>query len=173
MDIFKDIKGFEREYQVDEKGNIYSLKYGKKRILKPYKDKDGYLHVILCKDGKRKQFLVHRLVAEAFIENTDNLPQVNHKNEDKTDNRACNLEWCDCKYNINYGTNIKRSSEKRKNNTKQSKSVAQYTLDGTLIGIYPSTNETGRQGFNQGNVAACCNGRHKQAYGYLWKWADC
>lgn len=102
-EIWKDIKGFEGLYQVSSYGNVRSY-YRGGRILKPKKDKDGYLEVCLRKNNKSKYFKIHRLVAFVFIENTDNLPQVNHIDENKMNNNINNLEWCDCYYNINYGT---------------------------------------------------------------------
>lgn len=173
---WRDIPEYFGLYQVSNLGRVRSLGNGnsnnsKERLLKQCKDKDGYLKVYLCKDGKQKNFLVHRLVAIAFLPNPDNLPIINHKNEDKTDNRVENLEWCTAKYNTNYGTCRKRMSKARTNG-KRSKPVAQYTLDGTLIGIYPSASEAARQGFNQGNVDYCCRGKYKTSGGYIWKWAD-
>lgn len=91
LDFWKDIAGFEGLYQVSNVGQIKSLKSNK--ILKPAPDKDGYLLVNLHKDGKQKTFKVHRLVAAAFLPNEDELPQVDHINNDKTDNRVCNLQW--------------------------------------------------------------------------------
>lgn len=164
---YKNIKGYEGDYQADEEGNMYSLKYGKRRLLKPIKDTNGYLKVCLYKDGKGKMFLVHRLVAEAFLPNPENLPMINHKNEIKDDNRVSNLEFCDCKYNLEYNDGQKRRAEKR------SKPVNQYTKEGLLIGSYPSTMEAQRQtGFKQGGISQCCRGERKQMYGYLWKWAE-
>lgn len=118
----KRISDFEC-YYVDEEGNIFSEKSGK--FLKPSKDKNGYLLVILCKNGKQFCKKVHRLVAEAFIPNPEGKPQVNHKDEDKTNNRVwvnedgsidydkSNLEWCTCKENVNYGTAMKRAVQTR------------------------------------------------------------
>lgn len=102
---WRDIKGFEELYQVSSMGRIKSLERKdclgrtiRERILKPRTDRYGYLFVDLCNgSGKPKAFKVHRLVCQAFHENLDNKPQVNHLNEDKKDNRACNLEWCTCK----------------------------------------------------------------------------
>lgn len=110
----KDIKGFEGEYQISTTGDVYSLKFGKRRLMKLSKNTKGYLMVHLCKDGKQKTFLVHRLVAEAFLPNSENLPEINHKNEDKTDNRVSNLEFCDRKYNNNYGSRNKKISNSLK-----------------------------------------------------------
>ena len=117
--IWKDIKEYEGLYQINEKGEVKSLpkKAGrsqrKAKILKTYTDKDGYIKVILCKNNKTRFLSVHRLLAEAFIPNPLNLPQINHKDENKKNNDLNNLEWCDCKYNINYGTRTKRAMETR------------------------------------------------------------
>ena len=158
---WRDIKGYEGLYQVSSEGRIKSLKWNKERILKPSMDKDGYLLVTLCAGGKPKTLKVHRLVCEAFHENPDNKPQVNHINEDKADNRACNLEWCTCKQNVNHGSR----------NERVSKPVGQYSLDGKLIKLWPSTMEVQRQtGFSQGNISQVANGKYKQAYGCIWKY---
>lgn len=110
-EIWKDVIGYEGLYQVSNIGNVKSLdrvvRYG--RTLKgkektKFEEKDGYLVVALCKNGKAKHIKVHRLVATAFIENPFNLPEVNHKDENKKNNHFDNLEWCTTKHNINYGT---------------------------------------------------------------------
>lgn len=108
---WKDIKGYEGIYQISNMGRVKSLsngKYKKEKIRKYRKDKDGYLQLNLHKNNVMTTFKVHRLVAEAFIPNPHNLPQVNHKDEDKTNNRVDNLEWCTVEYNNNYGTRNKR-----------------------------------------------------------------
>jgi hypothetical protein len=182
-------------YAVSNFGRVKSLGNGKtwkgEHILKQGNSTRGYLQVCLYKDGKPNMLQVHRLVAMAFIPNPDNLPQVNHKNEDKTDNRVENLEFCDSKYNNNYGTCRKRSAEKHKGlkhseearkkmseahkgvlNTKISKNVVQLTKDGILIASYPSTHEVQRQtGYNHSNICDCCNGKRKSAYGYIWRYS--
>lgn len=162
-EIWKDISGYEG-YQVSDLGRVKSLNYrrtGKERVLVGCKDKDGYLRVDLCKDGREKKCKVHRLVAKAFIPNPEGLPQVNHKDECKTNNVLSNLEWCDAKYNVNYGTRTGRTS----------KTVYQYTLDGLLVKSYPSANEAKRRtGYNQGLISACCNGKLKHAYGFIWSY---
>ena len=166
-EIWKPIKGYEGLYEVSNLGRVKSIRFGKERILKPGTDKRGYLHVVLSKNNKQKTHKVHRLVMEAFIPNTDNLPCVNHKDEDKTNNVDTNLEWCDAKYNQNYGTRIERIAEKL------SKTVLQYDLEGNFIREWKSSAECGRNGFNQGAVAACCRGERQQAYGYKWVYKKC
>lgn len=166
MEQWRDIDGFEGLYQVSDEGRIKSLKFGKERILKGGHDKDGYSIFILCKEGKHKAKKVHRLVAEAFLANPNNLPQVNHKDEDKTNNHVENLEWCDSKYNTNYGTSIQRAHEK------QSKHVCQIDpITGEVIRKWESTMECGRNGFTQSAIVNCCNGLRKTHKGYIWKYA--
>ena len=118
MEIWKNIVGYEGKYQISNLGRVKSLKdrYGyRERILKPSTNKRGYKKVVLVKVGeKRKTFLVHRLVAEAFIPNPNNYSEVNHKDENPSNNNVDNLEWCTRKYNINYGTAIERATEKKK-----------------------------------------------------------
>ena len=169
MEIFKDIKGYEN-YQVSNLGNVKSLgndKTRKEKILKPNKLKNNYLQVVLCKEGKRKYHLIHRLVAEAFIPNHNNLPQLNHLDEDKTNNTISNLEWCTAKYNNNYGTRNKRVAESNINNPKRSKQV--LCLETGVV--YPSTHQVERQlGFAQGYISNACNGKLKTAYGFHWQY---
>lgn len=105
------IEGFEGRYEVDALGNVYSLIHGIK--LKPNDSKCPYYHVHLMKSGKRYAKKIHRLVAEAFIPNPDNLPQVNHKDENKHNNNVDNLEWCTALYNTRYGTGIERAKANR------------------------------------------------------------
>lgn len=153
-EIWKNIQGY-TNYQISNMGNVKSLKFGKERILKPIKNKYGYLTVILYKQGKLKNHYVHRLVAEAFIENHNNYEEVNHKDEDKTNNAVENLEFCDRKYNINYGTRTEKCSKP--------------VLCIETNKIYPSLNEIKRQtGFAKSNISNACNGKLKQAYGYHW-----
>ena len=111
MEEWKDIKGYEGLYQISNKGRVKSL-YNKGKILTPGKDKDGYSIVSLYKNKIKKTNKVHRLVAQAFLSNPDNLPQVNHKDENKLNNCVENLEWCSVEYNINYGTRNERTRKK-------------------------------------------------------------
>lgn len=171
MEEWKDIEGYEGLYQISNYGRVKSLKYGKEKILKGGKVSSGYLQVGLCKDGKLVRKYIHRLVAEAFIPNPNNYEQVNHKDEDKSSNIVLNLEWCDSKYNNNYGTRNQRSAEKQINDPKRSKKVDQIDkVSGEVIRKWESTMECDRNGFNQGAVAACCNGLRKTHKGYIWRY---
>ena len=169
-------------YQVSNFGQILSLNYnktGKPKLLKPGKNKQGYPTVILVKDGKKKTCRVHRLVAETFIPNPDNLPQVNHKiegdegktmnfvffNEDGTiDKERTTIEWVTAKENTNYGTRNERSAKTK------SKPVLQFTLDGILVKEWSSTRDCGRNGFVQSNVSRCCRGEKKSHKGFIFKY---
>lgn len=114
---WKDIFGYDGMYQVSDLGRVRSLKFGKTRVLRAKKEKNGYLRLNLLKYGKRKYFLVHRLVAQAFIPNNDDEKnEINHRNEIKSDNRASNLEWCDRRYNNTYNDLYwrRKSSVRRK-----------------------------------------------------------
>lgn len=165
------IKGYEN-YEVTSTGEVVNIKTG--RVLKPQK-RNGYLRVELSKNGKRKNFLIHRLVAEAFIPNPDNLPCINHKDEDKTNNTVSNLEYCTYEYNINYGTRNKRVSKKLTGvyNTKNNKTVLQLRMDGSLVRVWPSTIEVQRQlGYSHGNINQCCRGKRHSAYGFKWCYTD-
>ena len=159
-EYWKPVVGYEGLYMVSNWGRVKSIKFGKERILKPVTNSSGYLLVGLYKNNIEKKYSVHRLVAEAFIPNPYNLPQVNHRDENKLNNNVDNLEWCTNEYNINYGTRTERYS----------KPVLQYTLDGEFVGEWPSARECGRNGFNQGSVSACCRGELKTHKGYIWKY---
>lgn len=98
--IWKPIIGYENLYKINNYGEVLSLRSNK--ILKPNNNGIGYFIIQLCKNGKRKNYLIHRLVAEHFLDNPNNLPEVNHKDEDKSNNFVNNLEWCEHKYNMNY-----------------------------------------------------------------------
>ena len=177
FELWKDVKSFEGLYQVSTLGRVRSLdKYidvkirnvdkvlKRGKILKPVYDKNGYLKVFLCKNGKGTYFRVHRLVAKTFIPNPDNLPCVNHKDEDKTNNYPYNLEWCTYKYNTNYGTAIKRRAEKR------SKKVYQYDMQGNLIKEWSSVAEAGRNGYKANAISACCLGKLKTHQNFIWSY---
>lgn len=172
METWKAIKGFDGKYEVSDEGNIRNASG---TILKRKRNNRGYVQACLYKDGTAYYFLLHRLVAEAFVPNPCNLPQVNHKDEDKENNAADNLEWCTNLYNRRYGTGYKRSCEKHDYKAialSHSKAVEQYTESGELVAVYPSVidaqNETG---VCEGSIRCCCYGRYRQAGGYVWKYA--
>lgn len=171
-EIWKNIVGYEGLYEVSTSGRVRSLKFGKTKVLKPAKEGNGYLIVSLCKDGEKKMFSVHRLVAKAFIPNPMHKPHVNHRNEVKTDNRVENLEWMTHKENQNYGTRNERSARARINNPKISKPVLQLAKDGKIVAEYPSTHEAERQtGIDSRHISKCCKGEYKTSGGYVWKYA--
>ena len=154
----KDVIGYEGLYAVTSCGKIWS--YKRKKFLRPFADTKGYLKVGLYKDGERKWYYIHRLVCEAYIPNPEGLPQVNHKDENKTNNCLQNLEWCDAKYNMNYGTRTEKTK----------KPILQYDLDGNFIRSWPSATDVGKE-FRK-NIVSCLTGRTKTAYGYIWKYKE-
>lgn len=184
FEIWKSIPNYE-EYEVSNLGRVKRLSYDKnvcnggkqrcdERILKPQKRKRGYQAVVLSKSGEAKSFLVHRLVAEVFIPNPNNYPQVNHKDENPSNNKVTNLEWCTQRYNSNYGTLKYRISAKLKNGV-LSKPVEQYCKDGRFLMEYPSAIEASRTlGLSVSGIVSCCNKDKKYSHcgGYQWKYKD-
>lgn len=167
QEIWRDIEGFCVCYQVSNFGRVKSLKYGKERIMKANKDNCGYLYIGLCKDGKQKHYKIHRIVAQAFLPHPDSLQQVNHKDEDKTNNRVENLEWCSAEYNVNFGTRNKRMADSLTNYPSKSKKVLCVETNK----VYPSTRQIERElGFNITSISKACNGKQKSAYGYTWRY---
>lgn len=167
-EIFREIDGFP-DYEISNLGRVCSFKGRYPRILKPRKNRDGYPYVILCTSRKHVTKTVHRLVAEAFVPNPENKPQVNHIDEDKENNMAENLEWVTCRENINHGTGVKRSAESRMNHKSYSKSVVQYTPDGVFLAEYPSIKEAERvTGIDHSLISKICKGKQKTAGGYIW-----
>ena len=117
QEIWKDIHGYKGLYQISNYGRVKSFNWrhwGYTRVLTPQPTAHGYLHIRLHKDKKIEQFSVHRLVALVFVPNPEGKPEVNHINEDKTDNRACNLCWMTHEENNNWGTKNARAAEKRR-----------------------------------------------------------
>ena len=163
---------YEGLYRVSNLGRILSLNYnntGKPGLMNPFDNGDGYLRVVLCKNGEHKKCLVHRLVAFTFLENPENKPEINHIDEDKTNNRVDNIEWKWHKDNINHGTRNERAG-KANTNGKCSKKVLQLSLSGELIREWPSVSECGRNGFDKGNVCKCCNGKKSQYKGFRFEY---
>ena len=124
--VWKDVKDYEGLYQVSNTGKVRSLNYmktGRVQVLKLMVDKDDYKKVHLHKKGKSRTYQVHRLVAEAFLENPNNLPCVNHKDENKQNNNVSNLEFCSYEYNNNYGTKLERGAKTKKANKNRAKKI--------------------------------------------------
>ena len=184
-----DEEVYEGLYKVSNWGRILSLNYrntGKAELMTPGKNTYGYLQVKLSKNRKRKWCLVHRLVAETFLENPEGKPCVNHKiegDEGKTlnmvffnkdgsiDKKRTTIEWATYEENNNYATRNERIS-KAMTNGKRSKKVLQFTLDGHLIREYPSIMECARNGFDQGAVCKCCNGERKTHKGFRFMYKE-
>ena len=162
-EVWKDVNGYEGLYQVSTLGNVKSLNYSrtrKERNLIPALKK-GYLSVQLCKEVNVKEFRIQQLVADAFISNPNGYKFVNHKDENKQNNCVDNLEWCDTKYNCNYGTRNKRIAEKR--------SIAIYCVE--LDKVFQSTREVERiTGIANSSISKCCKGKLKSAGGYHWEY---
>lgn len=165
---WRPIRGFPG-YEVSNFGRVKSLArdyfYGSHgdMMLKPDTAR-GYERVTLFRDGMRHRFQVHRLVADAFIPNPDDLPFVNHKDENKANNRVENLEWCTHLYNSNYGTRNSRISER------VSRKVAQLTKDGTVVRIWDSMTEAAREtGAHLSEISKCCKRPEYTAAGYGWR----
>ena len=175
------IEGYEGYYEISDFGRVRSLdrviinKNGVKRplkgmILSQAVDKDGYMKISLAKDGKEKEGKVHQLVANAFIPIPEHLLgkddlQINHKDENPANNHVDNLEWCDVKYNINYGNRTKKVAEKL------SQPVMQIDKEtGEIVKEWPSAMEAVRKGgFSSGHISQCCNGKRPYHLGFIWK----
>lgn len=166
MEIWKDVNNYPN-YQVSNLGNVKNIKANK--MLKPSLN-GGYLKVSLSKNGKAKPFLIHRLVAIAFIPNPTNLPEVNHKKEfEKTNNTVENLEWCDHSYNQNYGTRNDRVSKKM--SRIKCKKVNQYDLDGNYIKTFNSIIDAQKE-VGSTHICQCLKGNFEQTKGYKWRYAE-
>lgn len=172
-EVWKDVFGFEGIYQVSNLGHVRSIArevtnnvatyFVNEKILKDSKSANGYLKVDLYANGKRKTCYVHRLVAQAFLPNPEELTYVNHKNEVKADNRLSNLEWCTAQYNNEYSDIY--SSQRRR--------VLQLSKNMSVINTYASQSEAERKtGISQGDISKCCLGKRKTAGGYIWKFKE-
>lgn len=184
VEEWKPIRKYKGFYEVSNLGRVRSLprdtKFGQQRklvkgqILKPI-ERNGYLYACLCKHNKRTRYAIHRLVADAFIPNYDNLPQVNHRDENKANNRVENLEWCTADYNNRYSDVYKKAAEATKI------PVVQYTKDGRKIAEYSSMLEASKStGISVTNISACVRNKRqkdgkghyyttKSAGGFVWK----
>ena len=146
MEVFRDVVGYEGQYKIGSCGTLWSER--SRKVLRPNTDKDGYGYYVLCVNGKRKTIKTHRLVATAFLPNENNLPSVNHKDEDKTNNNVNNLEWCSAKYNVNYGSRTEKASKK--------------VICVTTGKVFKSIAEASKYYNLRGNhISACCKGKLK------------
>lgn len=178
-EIWKEIDGFDGRYQISNYGRVktmwdsnqYQPRINRERFLVPSIHRQGYLRVGLTKDGKTHLYYIHRLVANAFLPNPYGLPQVNHKDEDKANNivipghpELSNLEWCDSKYNSNYGTKKDRHREQ------VCKPIIQTDLDGHFIRRFRSATDAEKEcGYDSAYISMVCTGRRKTAYGFVFR----
>ena len=149
----RDVKGYEGLYAVTSCGKIWS--YQKKKFLKPWDNGVGYLLVNLFKDRERKFYLIHRLVADAYLPNPNNLPEVDHIDGNKMHNYLNNLQW------ITKRDNVRKS---------KNKPILQYSLDGEFIREWECAADVGIEA--RANIVYCLTGKTKTAYGYIWKFKD-
>lgn len=164
-EIWKDIEGYEGIYQVSNLGRVKRVTTG--RILKGGKNKGGYLGVSLSKNSVISQQRIHRLVAETFIPNQENKPEVNHIDENKTNNKVSNLEWMTAKENSNHGTRNKRVSK-----IKSIQIIATNLKTGESQ-EFNSSNECAAQLCLEGsNIAAVLKGRRNHTGGYTFKYKE-
>lgn len=181
-EIWKDITGFENKYQVSNLGQVRSVPHITKgphneqrfvngKIIKQFISKCGYLRVgLTIKNHCSKTVLVHRLVALAFLDNPNNYPCVNHKDENKQNNHVNNLEWCTYSYNLNYHEGQKRRSEKHKNKIEM---IDKYS--GQVLRTFDSITDASKiTGISRGGITDVCMQRHNKytAGGYIWRYAD-
>ncbi|ATE83960.1 HNH endonuclease [Lactococcus phage LP0209] len=161
VETFVKIGGFEN-YEVSNLGKVRNIKSG--RTLKPSLIQSGYLRHSLYKHNKRKNLLLHRIIATAFIDNPEEKPCVNHIDENKLNNDLRNLEWCTARENAIHGTRIKRIAEKR------SKKVIQLDLNDNILNVFKSMRQAEREtGISATSISACCNGKRKSAGKYKWR----
>ena len=159
-EVWKDVVGYEGQYQVSDIGNVRSVarkdSIGRKCggvTLRPSHDKYGYLRVTLCKNSKLNTKLVHRLVAQAFVPNPNGYSEINHRDENKVNNELSNLEWCDAKHNVNYGTRNTRVSQKL------SKKVRAVNVETGEIVTFSSVKKAEKKGYY--NISQACRGTYK------------
>ena len=180
-ETWRPVKGYEGYYEVSDLARVRSLDrwvasnnknlpdmvFLPGKIKSQYLHKSGYFYVRLQKEGDRRTLKVHRLVAEAFVPNPDNLPQVNHKDENKQNNLPSNLEWCTQQYNMTYGGRLDRLSD-----VNSKKPIEQLTLDGQHVAYYKGRKDAEHKSggkFQAATIQAVLSGRRKTAYGYLWR----
>ena len=161
------------DYMVYSDGRIWAKKK-KKHFLVP-QDNNGYKRVCITINGVKKSRTVHRIVAETFLENPDNLPQINHKDENKANNDASNLEYCTAKYNTNYGTRPERVAKSRREKASKGRAVYQLDDDMNIIAKYKSISEAARAiGCFDSNIGCSCRNpqRYPHIKGYRWRFVE-
>jgi len=164
QEIWKDIKGYEGKYQISNLGNVKSFLKGKEYLLKPYSTR-GYLSIGLWDGQKKQTVLIHRLVASAFIPNPNGYKEINHKDENKSNNNINNLEWCTREYNMSYGTARLRQG------ISSGKPIEQLTLNNIVIAWYCSAEIACKlTNIDSSSIIKCCNGKRKYAGGYMWRY---
>lgn len=175
-EIWKDVKGYEGYYQVSNLGRVRSLPrnkgkrvYGGK-ILKQVDRGNGYLCISLSKNNQKSPLIsVHQLVAQAFIDNPNNLPQVNHIDGNKQNNRADNLEWSNASMQAIHAFSLGLRKQTKGADDPKSKTVYQYTLGGELVNVWGSGMEAERNGYCSSSISSCCRGyKVKTHKGYVW-----
>ena len=166
-EIWRDIDGYEGLYQISNKGRVKRLLGPSERILRPVLNRSGYYYIMLYNDSVKKAFRLHRLVAQAFIPNLYNKPQVNHLDENKKNNCVDNLEWATAKENSNYGSRNERITGR------PSIPIIQYSKDGEFIKEWQSAVEVKRVlGINNSHIIQCCKGKRKSAGGFVWRYKE-
>lgn len=187
-EIWKDIPGYKGLYQVSSFGRVKATQriihyrngkiiHRKERVLSLLDSYGQYYTVGLIKDKKHKTWNVHRLVAMAFIPNPNNLPCINHKDENKYNNLVDNLEWCSYSYNTKYNNAMRTRLDTRKSNQSRGceKKVYQYDLQNNLIKVWESvTSISNALGYKTSNISSCCLNKQyrKTAYGYKWSYVS-
>lgn len=181
-EIWKDVEGYEDQYRVSNTGKIMSIRdRGKQRnlLLKPNTDKLGYQRIVLYKNGKRNDLLIHRIVALNFIEKIPYKDCVNHIDENKQNNNVNNLEWCDHRENNTHGTRIKRAFETVKHSEKWKQGIRNRVIKTrtSVTGVnlktgetvkFNSMNDSASEGFSPGSISQCLSGKLKTHKGYKW-----
>lgn len=172
-EIWKDIDGYEGLYQVSNLGNVRSLNWRKRGIARNLylkKQNRGYLHVELAKDGKRKAFTVHRLVANAFLENPNGHPIINHKDENKQNNNVENLEWCSISYNVRYSMEKRQTA---KYGRRLDLKIDQFDKDGNFLKRWPNSRAIHVETkMSDWSISECCRGNRKTAHGFIWRYTS-